>query len=284
MNGFVMKQANMPCSAGNLRTNLAVRRQAIGVSQNVIEGPVKLQLARSVFMIALNHVETHGPAVSDHLHVNRPKALELVDVIAVRFRKAVPRFAVLIEFQPHHFRFGTDTKMQPVVLFLEVVVQPAEIPAAIGRQKRARFLAFLPISEQRAVETTDARFPRQLHEGFRLGDADEFSCFRAIAEVVPRPVGKKIDSRTIDELEAFPRDAFPMVCGDSLPHDLSGDRNELQIKIFDSAFIDQITNFLDLVSPTRRINKSLEIGGHFAPPCKLRASGTNDVSTPLPYD
>ena len=264
--------------AGDLRADLPIGRQAIRVSENVVERPVELELARGVLVIALDHVESHGAAIVDHLHVDRSEAFELIDVVAIGLREAISRFSVLVELKPHHLGFGAHAKLQPVVLFLELFVQPAKIATAVRCQIATRVLALLAVSKQRAIESADALFPGQLHEGFRFGNADQFRCLRAVSEVSTCTVGEKIDGRAIDQLKSFLSNGFPMIRRDPLAHDLSGDRHELQVQIVDSAFINQLPDLLDLVGPARCIYKSLQISGHFIPPCKPEFPGTAHVA------
>ncbi len=70
--------------ARHLGADLTVGCEPIAVPQHVVEHPVELELAGGVLVIALDHVETHGACVFQHLHEHRAQALELVYVVAVR--------------------------------------------------------------------------------------------------------------------------------------------------------------------------------------------------------
>jgi len=60
MNGLDMKQAIHAHFTRNLGTNLAVSSKTVCITQSVIIHPVQLKLTRRIFVIALDHVETHG--------------------------------------------------------------------------------------------------------------------------------------------------------------------------------------------------------------------------------
>ena len=69
--------------ARDLRADLAVGGEPVGGPERVVEGEIELELAGRVLVIALDHVEAHLAAIVDHPHVDRPQALELIDVIAI---------------------------------------------------------------------------------------------------------------------------------------------------------------------------------------------------------
>ena len=195
-------------------------------------------------MIALDHVEAHLPAIIDHAHIDGPQALELVDVIAIRIGIAAVRLAVLVLLQPHHLRLGAVPELKPVLL-LELVVDAAKIAARVRGQECAGILALLAVAEQRAPKPRHPLVPGKLHEGLRLGDADQLRRLGPIAEIIAAPVEEEIHGGAIDELEALLRHAFPMVGRDALAADAAGHRDELQIEILDAELVDLLADLGD---------------------------------------
>ena len=95
------------------------------------------------------------------------------------------------------------------MLLLEVLVHPTKVAPTVAGQIPARILLFLAVPEQRAVEPANLRCPWQLHERLGLGNANQFSRFRAIAQIVAGPVREKVDRRAIDQLKALLGNASP---------------------------------------------------------------------------
>ena len=229
--------------ARNLPADLAVGGQPVGIAQNIVIHPVELELARRVLVVALDHVEAHLARIFHDLHEDRAQALELVDVVAERFREAPRRLAVLVLGQPHHLRLGAHAQLQAVMLGPELLMEPAQVAAAIRGQEGARVLALLTVAKQRAIYPRDALVPGQLHHGFRLGDTDQLGGLRPVAEILAATVHEQVHGGAIDELEALPGDALPVVRRDALAHDPAGDRDELQIEILDPQLVDLLADF-----------------------------------------
>src|SRR6476660_3831520 len=108
------------------------------------------------------------------------------------------------------------------MLLLERVMDATKIAARIGRQERTRFLALLAVPEQRAPKPRHPLVPGKLHEGLRLGNADELRRLRPITEIVAAAVEEQIHGGAINELKALFRHAFPMVGRDTLAADAAG--------------------------------------------------------------
>ena len=117
-------------------------------------------------------------------------------------------------------------ELEPVV-FLELLMDAAEITAGVGRQECSGPLALLAVAEQRAPHARHPLVPRELHEGLRLGDADQLGGLRPIAEIFAAAVDEEIHGGAIDELEALLRHALPVIGRDALAHDAAGHRHEL---------------------------------------------------------
>mmetsp|Transcript_23311 Transcript_23311/g.40480 ORF Transcript_23311/g.40480 Transcript_23311/m.40480 type:complete len:522 (-) Transcript_23311:58-1623(-) len=255
-----------PVFARHLRTDLAIGGQPVRVAQHVIEHPVQLKLPRRVLVIPLDHVQTHLAGIADHLQRHGPQAFELVDVIAIRLREPVPRLAVLVELQPHHLGLGADPQLGAVLLG-EFLVQTAQVAPAIRRQIPAGIFLFLPVAEQRAVKPADLGRPGQLHEGFRLGNADQLGRLGPIAHVIARAVGEQVHRGAVNQLEPLLGDTFPVIRRNTLAHDLAGDRHELQVKILDPQLVDLLAHLLDLFVAPRRLYESFQIClSHFQSP------------------
>ena len=145
------------------------------------------------------------------------------------------------------------------MLLLELVVDAAKIAARIGGQERARILALLAVAEQRAPKPRHPLVPGELHEGLGLGDADQLGGLGPIAEIIAAPVEEEIHGGAVDELEALLRHAFPMVGRNALAADAAGHRDELQIEILDAELVDLLADLGDLLLPTWRIDKRLDV-------------------------
>ena len=205
-------------------------------------------------MVALDHVETHLAPVLDDPHVDGPQALELVDVVAIGVRIAAVRVAVLILLQPHHLGLGAVAQPEAVIL-LELIVDAAQVAAAIGRQVGARILLLLAVAEQRAEHARHALVPGQLHEGLRLGHANELGRLGAVAQVLAAPIEEQVDGCAVDELEAAIGDILPMLGRDALAHDAARHRDELQVEVFDAELVDLGADLLDQIVATRLLDE-----------------------------
>ena len=82
--------------------------------------------------------------------------------------------------------------MQALVLLLELLVDDAEVAAAIGRQMAARIDLLLAVAEAGAEDAGNALVPGQLTKGLGIGNADQLGGFRAIADVVPVAVDEQV--------------------------------------------------------------------------------------------
>ncbi len=264
--------------AGHLCADLAVGGQPVGGAQRVVEGEVELELTRRILVVALDHVEAHLAAIFDDPQIDGSQALELVDVIAVRIRVAAVRLAVLVLLQPHHLGLGAVPQLQPVVL-LELLVDAAEIAAGVRREEGARLPALLAVAEQRAPEPRHALVPGELHEGLGLGNADQLGRFGAIAKIVAVPVEEEVHGGAVDELEALPRDALPMVGRDALAHDAAGDRHELQIEVLDAELVDLAADLFDKLLALRIVDEALDIRQSTCLWMQLRSCHTSTVSS-----
>src|SRR5947208_7997698 len=91
----------------------------------------------------------------------------------------------------------------------ELVLDAAQVAAAIRGEEATRVLAILTVAETRAPHARDLGVPRQRHERLRLRDADQLPGLRAIADVVAVPVREQVRRRPINELEALAGDALP---------------------------------------------------------------------------
>src|SRR5690606_40045066 len=66
----------------------------------------------------------------------------------------------------------------------DLLVDDAQVAAAIRGQVPSRVDLLLAVPEAGAEDPRDALVPGQLHEGFRIGDADQLGGFRPVADVV----------------------------------------------------------------------------------------------------
>ena len=248
--------------ARDLGADLAVCGESIRGAQRIVEREVELELAGRVFVVALDHVEAHRARVLDGAQIHRAQALELVDVVAVRIREAAVGLAVRAALEPHHLRLGAVTQVQPVVLGLELLVDSAQVAAAVRSQERAGVLALLAVAEQRAPQPGHALVPGELAERFRLRYADELLVLRAVAEILAVPVEEEVDGCAVDELEAPLGNALPMVGGNSLAADATRDRHELQVQVLDAELIDLRSDLPDHVGPSGRFHEAFDVHRH----------------------
>ena len=223
--------------ARDLGADLAIGGEPVGGPERVVVGEVELELAGRVLVVALDHVETHGLTVLDHLHEDRPELFELVDVVAVGLGHAAVGAAVRAALEPHHFGLGAVAHLHPV-LGLELVVNDAQVAAAVRRQVPARVLALLAIAEAGAEDARHALVPRQLHEGLGIGDADQLRGFRPVADVVGMAVGEEVGRRAVHQLETPLCDLLPVIGWHALADNPPGDGDELIVDIGDAELLD----------------------------------------------
>ena len=175
--------------ARDLGTDLSIGREAIGVAGDIIEGPVELKLPGRVLMVTLDHVQSHGVTILDHLHKHRTQRLELIDVVAVGVRETTVRLAVRAALEPHHLGFGTNTEIH-VVLVLKLLVKDLEVASTIGRQVCAGVFSFFAIAETNTEHAGHALVPGQLTECLRVGDTNQFHRLWAIANVIAMSINE----------------------------------------------------------------------------------------------
>ena len=82
-------------------------------------------------MVALNHVQTHGLRILNNFHESWAQLFKLVNVITIRFGHTAIWPSVLTALEPHHFRLRTASQVQSVIFILKLIVNDAQISAAI---------------------------------------------------------------------------------------------------------------------------------------------------------
>ena len=131
MNGFGMKHGKAPNTRPTALQNLAERGQVVGGRLGTVEAEVQLDLARCVFVVALDHVQAERLPVLDDLVDDRLELGELVDVVAVGLGHALDRGrAVLGELEPHHLGLGSGSQVEPRRR-LELGLHALQVPAAV---------------------------------------------------------------------------------------------------------------------------------------------------------
>ena len=249
-------------SARDLGADLTVGGEAVRGAERIVEGEVELKLPRRVLVVALDHVEPHRARVLDDPQVHGPQTLELVDVVAVRIREAAVRLPVRAALEPHHLRLGPVAEVQPVVVGLELLVDAAEVTAAVRGEERTGCLALLAVAEQGAPQARHPLVPRKLAEGLRLRDADQLLLVRTVAEVFAVAVEEEVDRRPVDELEAPRGNALPVVGGDALAADAAGDRHELKVQVLDPEPVDHLANLPNLAGSPGRFHEAFDVHRH----------------------
>ena len=184
-------------------------------------------------------------------------------MITVWLRDATVRQPVLAFLQPHHLRLRAVTKMEALVLLLKFLVDAPQIAATIRGQEAARVFIFFAVPEACAEHPPDALVPRQLYEGFGIGDADQLPRLGAVTDVLAVAIHIEVRRGAIDELKAALGDRLPVVGGDSLTDNSPCHRNELIIDIVDSKFVDFVANLLDQIVTTLGVYISFNI--HLTP-------------------
>ena len=202
--------------ARHLRADLAVGGEPVAGAQRVVEGEVELELARRVLMVALDHVEAHGLGVLDDAEEDGTQLLELVDVVAVGLGYASRGLAVLAALEPHHLGLGAVTHLEAVAV-LELLVDEAQIAAAVGFQMTAGVLPLLPVAEASAEDPRDPLVPGKLHEGLRVRYPHQLGGLGAVADIVGVAVREEVGRRAVDELEARSAMASQWSAGTPLP-------------------------------------------------------------------
>src|SRR5262249_55072160 len=154
---------------------------------------------------------------------DRPQRFELVDVVAVGLGEAAIRQAVGALLQPHHLRLAAMAHVKALMGLLELLMDYAEVAAAVGGQMPARIDLLLAVAEAGAEDAGDALVPGKLHEGLGIGNADQLGGLGAVADIVLVAVDEEIGGRSIDQLEALFRDALPVIRRHALADDAPGD-------------------------------------------------------------
>ena len=128
---FGHKTGNQAVFTRHLCANLAVSRQAISITQNIVKHRVQLQLSGSIFVVTLNNIQTHCLRIFNDFHESRAQFFKLVNVITIRFCYTAIWPSVLTALEPHHFRLRTASQVQSVIFILKLIVNDAQISAAI---------------------------------------------------------------------------------------------------------------------------------------------------------
>ena len=257
--------------ATDLLRNLAERREVVGRLLGAIEAEVELDLAGRVLVVALDHVEPELLPVLDHLVDDRLELRELVDVVAVGLRDALDGGrSVRAHLEPHHLRLhpGPQVQARPP---LELLLDAAQVPAAVRGEHLARPFAVLAVAEARAPDSRHSGVPRQHLERLRLGDPDELPRLRAVADVVAVPVREEVRRGAVDQLEALLGDALPVGRGNALPHDPAGYRGELVVDVGDALGVDPLPNVLHQLRTPIRPDEALQVRRHRVPPLLSRS-------------
>ncbi len=249
----------------DLTADLAVGGEPVRGLVGVVEHEIQLELPGSVFMVALDHVEIHRPAVLHDLVDQGLQLRELVDVVAVRLRLTLDgRLAVGVDLQPHHLRFRAGPQVQSRVLG-ELRVDALEVAATVRGEERAALHLFLAPPEQCAPHAGGLRIPRQHVEGLGFWQSHELSSLGSVADVVAVTVGEQVRGGAVHELEAGAGDALPVGGGDALAHDAPGDRDELVVHVLHASLGDLPVHGLDRFGSPRLRQERLEIGGQRFP-------------------
>ena len=251
--------------AADLLAHLAIGGEPVGSELGSVELEVQLELTGGVLMVALDHLESHGLAVLDHLVDDRLQLCELVDVIAVGLGHALDGgFAVGVGLEPHHFGLAASSQVQSV-LGLEVCVDPLQVATAVGGEEGAAVYFFLAAPEQRAPNTGRLGIPRQRHERLGLADADELAGLGAVADVVAVTVDEEVRGGAIDKLKALARNHPEVLGGNPLAHDPTGHRDELAVQVPDAVRFDAGLDFGNLLFSSVCADEHLNVGGHCFP-------------------
>ena len=140
------------------------------------------------------------------------------------------------------------------MLRLELLMEDAQIPAAIGGQVRPWVNSFLPIAETGAENASHALVPRQLTESFRVRDADKLHRFGAVADIVSITVNKQVCCRTVNQLKSAAGNLFPVICWYSFSDNTPRYRNELIVNVVNVQFVDLFSDLFDQIVSTRLIH------------------------------
>ncbi len=135
----------------------------------------------------------------------------------------------------------------------------AEIAAAVGCQVPAAVDVFLAVAETGAEDARDALVPGKLHEGLRIGNADQLGGFRPVADILAVAVDEEVRGRAIDELEALLRRPLPMVGRDALADDAARHRDELIVDVRDAELVDFLSHLPNEIAAARCIDVFFEI-------------------------
>ena len=105
-----------------LGANLPVGRKPVWITHYIIKSPVQLKLTGSIFVITLNHVQSHCMTVLNYLQEYRSQRLKLIYMVAIWFWKTTIGFSIFSSLEPHHFRLSTHTEIH-FVLILKFIME-----------------------------------------------------------------------------------------------------------------------------------------------------------------
>ena len=204
--------------AADLAADLAVGREVVGGLLGAVEVEVQLELARSVLVVALDHVEAERLRVLDHLVDDRLELGELVDVVAVGLREALDRRACrrrsasATSSRARCRRAGagpSPPRTRPRMRWRLPRQSEVRNDAGVLRSSRLR----------KSVHQTRAtlRIPGERHERLGLGHADQLGRLRAVPDVLAVTIDEEVRGRAVDELEALPAIVSQCVAGTPLP-------------------------------------------------------------------
>src|SRR5215207_674992 len=236
---------------------LAVGRDVVGGPNRAVEAEVEFELAGSVLVVAVGHVEAERLAVFDDVEEHRTELLELMDVVAVGLGHALGRRAVLRLLEPHHLGLDADQELVAELL-LELSDDALQVLPRVGVEELSR-LRVVAIAEH----TRDTRVPWKLSERGEVRHGRELGLLGAEADVVAGAVDEEIGGGAVDELIALLRDLREEGGDNALPHDASRYRDLLEEDVLDALRLDLLGDRLDLLTPTGPIARLLErLRGH----------------------
>jgi hypothetical protein len=149
-------------------------------------------LTGRILVVALDHVESELLPVFDHLVDDRLQLGELVDVVAVGLGHSFDGGgAVRAELEPHHLGLHSGPQVH-AGSSLELLLDAAQVSAAVGREHLARSFTVLAVAEARAPHAGDPGIPGQHLESLRLRDPDKLPSLGAVADVVPVAVDEEV--------------------------------------------------------------------------------------------
>ena len=120
-------------------------------------------------------------------------------------------------------------------------------------------LLLLAVAKAGAEHPCKPLVPGQLHEGLRIGNADQLRGLGAVADIIFVTIDVQIGGRAVDQLETALGHCLPMIGRNALADDAPRYRDELAVDVLDAQLVDFFPHSLDEIAAPRCIYMGFQI-------------------------